>query len=121
MDLSSDRMEFGLRCLQVNENIKKYRRKAGLSGAQLAQIIGITQSTLVRYENGGVKFISPAMIEKIAVALSCSFDDLTDGDPRYDTEKGNNSSHDTVILRQYHALRPELRSIVDQILNLSSL
>lgn len=109
--------------MSVGSNIKKYRRKAGLSGAQLGELVNISQGNIARYENGGVKFISTEMLAKIASALSCTVADLTAGDDRYDTpvkKKRKPSSDDLHILEQYHALDPDLRNIVDQILKLSA-
>ena len=95
-----------------------YRRKAGLTGAQLGNIIGISQGNIARYENGGVKYIPAKILEKIADALSCNVSDLTAGDNRY--QKREPSDDDSRILEQYHSLDPDLRHIVDQILMLSS-
>ncbi len=109
--------------MSVGSNIRKYRKQAGLSGAQLGDIIGISQSNLARYENGGVKIISQSMLEKIASALSCTVEDLTAGDYNYlskTKKKRKPSEDDFLILEQYHALNPDLRNIVDQILKLSS-
>ena len=110
-------------CMSVGSNIRKYRKLAGLSGAQLGEIIGISQSNLVRYENGGVKTISQTMLERIASALSCSVEDLTAGDYNYQSKtkkRRKPSEDDYLLLEQYHALDPDLRNIVDQILRLSS-
>ena len=92
--------------MTVGSNIKKYRRKAGVSGAQLGEMIGISQSNIARYENGGVKFISVEILEKIAAALSCKVTDLTAGDERYDNKtkrKRKPSDDDSLILEQYHS------------------
>ena len=108
--------------MSVGTNIKKYRRKAGLSGAQLGELVNVSQGNIARYENGGVKYISNEMLEKIASALSCTVEDLTAGDERYGTsmkKKRKPSEDDLLILEQYHSLHPDLRNIVDQILKLS--
>ena len=89
-------------------------------------MIGISQSNIARYENGGVKYISVEILKKIAEALSCSLTDLTDGDDRYETvsksrKKRKPSNDDYLILEKYHTLNPDLRNIVDQILKLSSI
>ena len=111
--------------MSVGSNIKKYRKQAGLSGAQLGEMIGVSQSNIARYENGGVKYISVEILKKIAEALSCKVTDLTAGDDRYETpaksrKKRKPSNDDYLILEKYHSLTPDLRNIVDQILKLSS-
>lgn len=89
-------------------------------------MIGISQSNIARYENGGVKYISVEILKKIAKALSCRLTDLTDGDDRYETvsksrKKRKPSNDDYLILEKYHSLNSDLRNIVDQILKLSSI
>ena len=109
--------------MSVGSNIRKYRRMAGISGAQLGDMIGISQSNVARYENGGVKFISVETLDKIAAALSCKVSDLTAGDDRDENKtkkKRKSSDDDSLVLEQYHALDPDLRNIVDQILKLGS-
>ena len=74
-------------------------------------MIGISQSNIARYENGGVKYISVEILKKIAEALSCRLTDLTDGDDRYETvsksrKKRKPSNDDYLILEKYHSLKP---------------
>ena len=112
--------------MSVGSNIKKYRKQAGMSGSQLGERIGISQSNIARYENGGVKYVSMDILEKIAGVLSCKVTDLTAGDDRYEIpstskEKRKPSNDDYLILEKYHSLDPDLRNIVDQILKLSSI
>ncbi len=111
--------------MSVGSNIKKYRKKSGLSGSQLGGMIGISQSNIARYENGGVKYISTEILERIANALSCKVSDLTAGDDRYETasksiSKRKPSNDDYLILEKYHSLTPDLRNIVDMIFKLNS-
>ena len=52
--------------MKVNENIKFIRKQKGITSIELAEQIGVDQSTIARYENGGIKYIQPEMLTKIA-------------------------------------------------------
>ena len=71
--------------MSVGSNIKKYRKQAGLSGAQLGEMIGVSQSNIARYENGGVKYYSAVILKKITEAISCKVTDLTADHDCYET------------------------------------
>lgn len=79
--------------MSAGSNIRKYRKQAGFSGAQLGEMSGISQSNPARYENGGVKIISQSMLEKTASALSCNVEDLTAGDYNYPSKIKRRESH----------------------------
>jgi transcriptional regulator with XRE-family HTH domain len=55
-------------------SIKELRRHAGLSSSQLAHLLGVTQSTALRFEQAELRgAITIKSLEKIAQALGCSF------------------------------------------------
>lgn len=45
----------GFVCMSVGQNIKIKRKEKNITTTQLAKMIGVDQSTIVRYENGGVR------------------------------------------------------------------
>lgn len=58
--------------------IKEIRKKKGITQIELAEIIGIDQSTLSRYENGKRK-VDIKTAQKIAIAFEVSLDELFHG------------------------------------------
>jgi len=60
----------------LNKNIKKLRKKAGLTQERLAIKAGIPYTTLAKIEIGVIKKPSIQAIQKIANALNISIDDL---------------------------------------------
>lgn len=63
--------------MSVGQNIKIKRKEKNITTAQLAKMIGVDQSTIVRYENGGVRRVSDEQLQKICDALDCSVIELT--------------------------------------------
>lgn len=55
--------------------LKKKRIKSGLSLAELGEKVGVTKTTIFRYESGKRK-PNIALLKKIAVVLKCKVDDL---------------------------------------------
>ena len=60
----------------IGENIKKRRKKLGLSQEDFAQKSGVKYTTLTKIESGVIKTPSVLMVEKIAKALGVSIEDL---------------------------------------------
>ncbi len=56
----------------VADSLKKAREKSGLSYSELSKLTGIAKSTLQRYETGVTLKIPMDVIDKIAVALNVS-------------------------------------------------
>lgn len=96
--------------MTVNERIKCIRKQKGITSVELARQIGVDQSTIIRYENGAIKFIQPEMLDKLSRALNCKVKDLTADDYRYASvsrqikSKSCLSPEDTDILNKYHSL-----------------
>lgn len=55
--------------------LKKKRIENGLSLAQLGEMVGLTKTTIFRYECGKRK-PNISILKKMAVALKCKVDDL---------------------------------------------
>jgi len=60
----------------LNENIRKLRKKAGLTQEKLAIKAGVPYTTLAKIEIGVIKRPSVQTIQKIADALGISIDYL---------------------------------------------
>ncbi|MBA7531566.1 HTH-type transcriptional regulator SinR [subsurface metagenome] len=60
----------------LSENIKKFRKKKGLSQDKLAKLADVTLTTLVKIESGVNNNPTIKTLEKIADALEVSIDVL---------------------------------------------
>ena len=63
--------------MSVGQNIRIKRKEKKITTTQLAEMIGVDQSTIVRYENGRVRCISETQLNKLSNALECSVTELT--------------------------------------------
>lgn len=55
--------------------VKEMRKKRGLTQKQLAELLGVKQSNISRWESG-VYLPNAATLKKMADALNCRIDDL---------------------------------------------
>ena len=60
----------------VAENIKRHRRERGLSQEDLARAAGVTYSALTKIEAGYVQDPRVKTLQRIAIALEVTVDDL---------------------------------------------
>jgi transcriptional regulator with XRE-family HTH domain len=60
----------------LDENVKKYRAKLGLSQEELARKAGVTYSTLTKIEMGVNQNPKVKTLQQIAAALDVTLDDL---------------------------------------------
>ena len=58
-----------VRNMLVKDKIAYGRQRKGLSTAQLAEMVGVNQGTINRYESGNIKTIPVANLQKIASIL----------------------------------------------------
>lgn len=58
------------------ENIKKYRKKQGLTQEALARKADVSYNTIIKLESKGIKDPRVGTLKKIADALSVKVDDL---------------------------------------------
>lgn len=56
-------------------NIKELRKAADLTQCQLAELVGVTQSTVASWE-AGEKWPRAQMLPALAAALGCTVNDL---------------------------------------------
>ena len=62
--------------MTTGERIKRKRIEKGVTADELAEIIGVSRSTIFRYENGGIEKFPVDRLEPIANALNTSVADL---------------------------------------------
>jgi len=60
----------------IGENIKKYRKKKGLSQDKLCKLADITHTTLAKIESGANDNPTIKTLRKIAAALEVKIDDI---------------------------------------------
>ncbi|MCK5044777.1 helix-turn-helix transcriptional regulator [Candidatus Parcubacteria bacterium] len=60
----------------IAENIKKYRKKIGISQDRLSKLADVTYNTIIKIESGANKNPTIETLAKIAKALDTGVDDL---------------------------------------------
>ena len=63
--------------MSVGENIRRYRKSRGMTQAQLAEAVGLTEGAVRHYESG-IRAVKPELLESIAAALGVSVNALND-------------------------------------------
>ena len=63
--------------MSVGENIRRYRKSRGMTQAQLAEAVGLTEGAVRHYESG-ICAVKPELLESIAAALGVSVNALKD-------------------------------------------
>lgn len=63
--------------MSVGENIRRYRKLRGMTQAQLAEAVGLTEGAVRHYESG-IRAVKPELLESIAAALDMSVNALKD-------------------------------------------
>lgn len=58
--------------------IKSYRKKMGMSQEELAELVGVTQSAVAKWENGET-YPRGALLPKLAKTLGCGIAELFGG------------------------------------------
>lgn len=95
--------------MTVNQKIRIIRKEKSITTTDLAEKLGISQSTVVRYENGTVKYVPLELLNKMAAVFECSLSDLIEGDSRYShKKKGRKTSQlsedEQILLLKYREL-----------------
>ena len=101
--------------MSVSRNIKLIRKKQGMTLDELAAGVGVTKSTVARYESGDIKYVSADMIKKNATVLDCSEEDLLGDDPRYSLSAS--SSEDADLVRMFSSLNSNQKNIIRQLVD----
>ena len=56
----------------INERIRELRLRRGLTLVEVADVVGVREATIQRYESGSIKNISHEAICKMAILFRCS-------------------------------------------------
>ena len=64
-------------CKQIAKRVKELRRARGLTQTQLATAANLSKNHVSRIENALTPTVNKRTIDKLAVGLECSYDDLT--------------------------------------------
>ena len=62
--------------MNVGEKIKSRRKELKISADELADAVGVSRSTIFRYEKGDIEKVGPEVLKKIADRLNVSPADL---------------------------------------------
>ena len=60
----------------IAKNIKKLRKKLGISQDKLSKLANVSHNTIIKIESGGIQNPTIGTVQKIAKALEVSIDDL---------------------------------------------
>lgn len=60
----------------IAKNIKKFRKKLGLSQDKLSKLANVSHNTIIKIESGGIKNPTIETAQKIARALKVSIGEL---------------------------------------------
>ena len=61
----------------IAKNIKKHRKKKGLSQDKLSRLADVSHATIIKIESGGIQSPTIDTVQKIAKALGVGLEDLT--------------------------------------------
>ena len=61
--------------MSVGENIRRYRKSRGMTQAQLAEAVGLTEGAVRHYESG-IRAVKPELLESISAALAYTHPEL---------------------------------------------
>lgn len=87
---------------RVGEGIRKIRESMGLNQQQLADYLGIDQSTISKYE-GGERSMSTVTLQKICNLFGCMPEELLDNEGARDERK--------IVTNAYGLTVPDLEAI----------
>jgi len=110
--------------MSVGQNIKIKRKEKNITTTQLAKMIGMDQSTIVRYENGGVRRIPDEQLQKICVALDCTVIELTGAESKKSSGKKKKvsskmfSQEEQNLILKYRQLPASAQKIIKEICEL---
>lgn len=72
--------------MNIGEVIKTRRKEVGMSADDLAKKIGVSRSTVFRYENGDIEKVPANVMNSISKTLGLSMVDLYDWDNKYNKD-----------------------------------
>ena len=112
--------------MSVNKSIRIHRKEKNLSTYELAKKIGVSQSCVVRYENGTISFVPVPVLEKMSEVFDCKVSDLTEGDLRYSQGKRKRNTKDSLTVEEqdlidiYRELPVQVQNTIKELCTLYS-
>lgn len=109
--------------MEINKLISERRKELGLTLEEVGKIVGVSKSTVKKWEDG---FISNMKRDKIALlskALKLNPVVLITGEENIREQNNNNlllSEHEKQVILAYRA-RPDMQNAVDTLLNVPTL
>jgi len=107
--------------MTTGERIKQRRKELGISADELALLIGVSRSTMFRYEKGDIEKLPGDVLVPIANALSTTpqflmgWTDSSDA-PVPSANAYNITSKEYSLVRSYRKTTPADRQIIDNII-----
>lgn len=88
--------------MNVGERIKLRRKELKISADTLAERVGVSRSTIFRYEKGDIEKVGPEVLKKISETLNISPADLMgwEGDAKNEIGSNASSSYSETDLRK---------------------
>lgn len=77
---------------RVGKNIRNQRKLVGMTMKELGEKVGLTESSISKYESGDINQLGLELLKRMAEALSCHPDDLTrwdKGEQEFHTDNAN--------------------------------
>ena len=96
--------------MSVNQKIRVMRKKRNITTTRLAEKLGMSQRSSVRYENGSVKYVPQELLNQMAAIFECPIEELTEGDDRY-SQKKDNSRKSFTLSEDEHDLLLKYREL----------
>lgn len=111
-------------CVRVGNNIKKYRKEAGITLKELGEKIGVTEATAQKYEAGNIKKIDVEMLKKISDALGTTPEKLTGWESKAQYEEyraKKQGEEEASVIKMYsqltHGHKKAVRLLIKELLN----
>lgn len=105
---------------EIIERIKSRRLELGYSFQDLADLTGMSKSTLQRYETGGIKNVPLDKLKDLAYALKVSPEWLLGWDEPKTSQQGYYLNDDAAKMAQEIYENPNLRILFDASRNVST-
>ena len=104
--------------MDFGERIKQLRKDKGLTQEELANMLGLKDSAIAKYENGRVENIKRSTIAKMAEIFECSPAYLMGWKETHTTDNNYHLSPSEIThIEKYRAVDDVTKNIVDTILD----
>jgi len=101
--------------MDISGILQDRRRELGITLKDVAKIVGVSESTVQRWESGNIKNLRHDKIIKLAAALKTTPAYLMGWDPEGKTPS-QIAREDAAIIDAYHRAPPEIQQAIQRIL-----